>query len=105
MGGRKNPAVHSQGKLMLVSGTLSAVSWQQLALTQPARRTPLGGAGLYSQPSVPYLHSLTYSLCPVFQLENISGSGSLYDSLLHQCIWVKFGSTHIKPCNQNKWHF
>lgn len=61
-----------------VSGELAATS----ANTAWIQDT-LGGAGLHPQPSVPYLHLLTYSLCPVLQLENSSGCGSLYKSLFN----------------------
>lgn len=61
-----------------VSGELAAIS----ANTARAQDT-LGGAGLHPQPSVPYLQPLTFSLCPVFQLENSSGCGSLYKFLFN----------------------
>lgn len=61
-----------------VSGELAAIS-ANTAQTQDT----LGGAGLHPQPSVPYLHPLTFSLCPVFQLQNSSGCGSLCKSLFN----------------------
>lgn len=58
----ENPAVHSPEKLMLVSGTWSAVSWQQLVLTQPAHRTPLGGSWSAPPAPLPALGTLQTSL-------------------------------------------